>query len=62
MRFYPLLSEARIFDITLGLSLLHFDSLLTQHADQLQFLPYTEGLDAFRENCLLTAGTFVRKS
>lgn len=45
----PIPIEARIFDITLGLSLLHFDSLLTQHADQLQFLPYTEGLDAFRE-------------
>ena len=45
----PIPIEARIFDLTLGLSLLHFDSLLTQHADQLQFLPYTEGLDAFRE-------------
>ncbi len=45
----PIPIEARIFDVTLGLSLLHFDSLLPQHADQLQFLPYTEGLDAFRE-------------
>ena len=45
----PIPIEARIFDVTLGLSLLHFDSLLTQHADQLQFLPHTGGLDAFRE-------------
>jgi hypothetical protein len=45
----PIPIEARIFDVTLGLSLLHFDSLLIQHVDQLQFLPHTEGLDAFRE-------------
>ncbi len=45
----PIPIEARIFDVTLGLSLLHFDSLLTQHVDQLQFLPHTQGLDAFRE-------------
>jgi hypothetical protein len=45
----PIPIEARIFDVTLGLSLLHFDSLLMQHVDQLQFLPHTEGLDAFRE-------------
>lgn len=45
----PIPIEARIFDVTLGLSLLHFDSLLTQHADQLQFLTHTGGLDAFRE-------------
>jgi len=45
----PIPIEARIFDITLGLSLLHFDSLITQYADQIQFLPHTEGLDAFRK-------------
>ena len=45
----PIPIEARIFDVTLGLSLLHFDSLLTQHANQLQFLSNTGGLDAFRE-------------
>jgi len=45
----PIPIEARIFDVTLGLSLLHFDSLLTQHADKLQFLSHAEGLDTFRE-------------
>lgn len=45
----PIPIEARIFDITLGLSLLHFDTLLVQHVDQLQFIPHDEGLDAFRE-------------
>ncbi len=45
----PIPIEARIFDVTLGLSLLRFDSLLAQHANQLQFLSHAEGLDTFRE-------------
>lgn len=45
----PIPIEARIFDVTLGLSLLHLDSLLAQYTDQLQFLSHAEGLDAFRE-------------
>ncbi len=50
----PIPIEARIFDITFGLSLLHFDSLLTKHVDQLQFLSYSDGLYSFKEtivNC-----------
>lgn len=47
--FIPIPIEARIFDITLGLSLLHFDALIKQHAHQLHFLSNKEALADFQE-------------